>query len=334
MRKIFFMMLALVALTACSNLDQISGEESNDAKDPNSPVELSGTIEDIETRGAGVITDFPSGGLVVKVYRADMNASLAYSKYTSSYLATVESGGKFTFTSETKPTYFANVNRKSKFITVYPSTGNFNFETGKLTFSALALDGTTDLMCTDIDEGDKQNKSIDLAFSHMLAKIEVKVKAKYDATKGESLADVRATWGEIDSIKVVNKRTGAEVTLPVPTGTGTASITATTDGMGDLPLDGATSVTLEDAATNFGYAMFVPSSANEKLSFKVYSTGGGEYTATSDVSRSYEAGKNYIVIISFAYDGTKVEIDADSGTEFNKFEPADASGSEDQIELK
>jgi hypothetical protein len=334
MKKILFMMLALAALTACTKLDQISGEDvKNDVY--GNPIDLSGTIEDIDTRaGAGVITDPGTGGITVSVYRADMSAN-ATPAYSSAYNTTLADGSgdgtiSAVFKSDKSITmnpaqyFFKNAARKSKLISVYPSGGTFSGTARTVTFST--LDGKTDVMCTSVLEAYNSNTALILTYGHMLTKVDVKIKAK----SSTDLTSINITWGTINSITVTGKNTGATVTFPSPADATTAASIASTGTGTALSLWNGTSApaaaTLTASATAFGSAMFVPSTADETLTFAINSDGGGTTNVTTSTSKKYEAGKSYTVTISFALDGdTEIEVEENDGS----IESFTDSGNED-----
>jgi hypothetical protein len=340
MKKILFMMLAVMALVSCSKFEVFSDE---DIKTNGSLVELSGVIEDMDTRaGAGVISGKLSADLSVSVFRADMSADATpvYSKYNADAIAgtVAEKDGKLAMSP--KQRFFPNAARKSKFIAVYPSDGTFTNEagsnktTGTVTF---ALDGKTDVMCTNIAEGYKGLAAMPkLTFKHLLTRVDVKIQA--EAGAGYTNNDIRALWGNIKTITVKDKKIDAVVTLPAATdaNTATASIAAVTGGTATaLSLWNGTAApgeaALPDAATYFGYAMFLPVT-DGKLTFNISTTDGGDTTATTQADKTYEAGKSYTIIISFTLENIpRLEFEESGSGSFDDFENGDGSGDPQKI---
>jgi hypothetical protein len=305
MKKILFMMLAVTVMTSCSKFELLSDEDMNVN---GAEVKLRGAISEIESRaGAGVVTTIPTAGLTTKVFRADMStaATPVYSTYnTTAITGTLTSAGAFTMS----PTqyFYPNAARKTKYISVYPSDGTFSNTAGTVTFPA--LDGKTDVMCSNTVEGDTKNPTLAaLTFQHFLTKIDVKVVMK----SGETLADVQAMWGTITSIKLKSKSIGVVVTLPAPTAATTtvATIAAASGTAGDMSLwtsshaVPATGIAIPATATSYGYAMFLPVTTAAKLSFDITTTQGGTITAETTAAATYPAAKNCGVTITFSLTG-------------------------------
>jgi hypothetical protein len=188
---------------------------------------------------------------------------------------------------------------------VYPNSGTYNATARTVTFSS--LDGKTDVLCTNVLEAFKGQTLLALTYSHMLARINVQIKAKSTA----DLEGIKIVWGKIKEITIANKGTGAIVTFPSPAGTGSATIAAT--GTGNLSLYTSSDTapgeaTLTATATDFGSALFVPSSSSEILTFSIRSGGGGTQSLSAP-TKEYTSGNSYTVVISFGLDDDELEIE-------------------------
>jgi hypothetical protein len=329
MKKIIFMMLAATALASCSEAELASGEDTNvyDGK-----VELTGVIDEVASRGDGMVTAVPTDGLPVAVYRADMSLSNAYSGYNTLAIGgNMATDGKITMTPAQK--FFPSTSRKSKFISVYPNNGTFSSST----VAFAALDGKTDVMCTNLVEGYKGITTMPtMTFSHLLTGIEVWVKAKPSVGTGETVADIQYMWGQVQSITVTDKSIGAVVTLPAATGTGTATIAAAAGTGAALSLWNTTThaapgaATLDETATAFGYALFLPTTGtSEALSFSITTQGGDTQTVTASAVK-YEAAKKYKITLSFTLEGTEIDVvQATGSTMLNSY----TNGAEAEIDI-
>ena len=349
MKKIIFMVLAVTALSGCSKMEQISEDDSTGVS-----VKLYGVITDV-TRGAGVITGKPS--LTFDVFRVDKRAVFSDGVATGSYEypatyadkidgSMTPSTGAISLRPEQKYSPVENI--YTKFIGVYPTGGAYNSADRTVTYAS--LDGTTDVMISNTAEGNNETQGgISLSFKHLLTRIDVKVKAKLVTSstedKAAELLNVKTAWGNITHIAVKNKKTGAVVTLPAPN-TSDDPIIAVSGGATDLPLTNklngdvvpapGTPLVLTEAPLEFGYAMFVPSTGDEKLTLEVKTDGafaaGIDAVTTSNLS--YAAGKSYTITLLFSIDsGNTPELEADVTTGTGNAGDWDPAGSNDEIEV-
>ena len=348
MKKIIFTVLAVTALSGCSKLEQISEDDSTGVS-----VKLYGVITDV-TRGAGVITGKPS--LTFDVFRVDKRATFnedgvatgSY-EYPATYADKIDgsmtpSTGAISLRPEQKYSPVDDIS--TKFIGVYPTGGAYNSADRTVTYAS--LDGTTDVMISNTAEGNNKTGSIGLTFSHLLTRIDVKVKAKLVTSstedKAAELLNVKTAWGNITHIAVKNKKTGAVVTLPAPN-TSDDPIIATSGSATDLPLTNKfngdvvpapdTPLVLEEAVQEFGYAMFVPSTGDEKLTLEVKTDGafaaGIDAVTTSNLT--YAKGKSYTITLLFSIDsGNTPELEADVTSEGSAGD-WESTGSNDEIEV-
>lgn len=98
----------------------------------------------------------------------------------------------------------------------YPQTGNANFisyypagtlETGIVSYTG--LDGTTDIMCTNVVTANRTQiagtPTVDFALNHLLTQLNIQVKAKDD--------EAIANWGKITKIELLGQLPEAKLTL-------------------------------------------------------------------------------------------------------------------------
>lgn len=277
----------------------------------------------VSTRGEGMFngTDSWSSDLAVLFARADQADD-----YTAGYLSTpldavvngtamgdVPKTHVITFGTASTPSpayYLANGN-KSKLIGWYPATGTFDSSTHTVTFSATILDGSTDLMATDLYEGDKNTKITSVAFNHLLTQISVRV-----YTESSTTATV---WGTLSSVTIVGMNQSCTVTLPAATAAitgGTEKVTTAFSGTDNLllvakdPSDNSDiSIPLTpgigiDNVVLAGYALFAPQTdvdnANNTITLTVVTSLGGTHTAAIPApDGGFKAGYSYVVTLKF-----------------------------------
>jgi hypothetical protein len=315
MKKIIFMLLAIVALTGCSKFEQVP-----DVNDENgTPVELYGEIDGATTRGAGVIDGaVPAGGLHFDLFRA--NQTPEYTTYTVKVdgILGAETDHLTTITTDPKLYYLGN-GSYSSFIGLYPrvadATGaEFSPADNTVTYE---IDGGTDILATESFEGKKSDvdhpTTATLTFQHLLTKIRVDIKVG-----GDPEAVISAV-GKITAIKVKEKAVKAIVTFPTPTVGTIARPTIDvddTDTPDNLPLVNATDGTAISAtalnpdgttAVPIGVAMFLPTSvygATEdlKLIISTEESNPDQYEVNVP-NRTFAQGSSYIITIKVTENG-------------------------------
>jgi hypothetical protein len=326
MKKNVFMYLAVTALlVSCSKVEVV--EPASDAV----PVELSGVLNTgAGTRGDGVIESTPAPGnlptedLTLSIFRADQPYGTAYNDPI---------GGTFTkdgaINMSPAQYYLVDANKKSRFIAVYPNSDNFVYTKADRTL-AYTIDGSTDIIASQVAEGGKGDAIEPLIFNHLLTQIRVKlvvndVDAQNDPLTEEQKNGISAQWGKITAITLADKAGTATVTLPnltVSEGSEGAVVNPLTDitlsNEDVLPLTtthGQTDgYTLTATETEYGYAMFLPIGTDTPLTLDIkYADGTGTAHATT-VAQSFDAGKAYEIILKFNLDGTVIDGGGTDGT--------------------
>jgi hypothetical protein len=300
MKKSIVMALVLTALSGCSEAEREVDVDANGNPIGRVPVQLTGVIETVDTRGAGVIDAILGTGLQLDLFRANANASGAYTGYatTSSDVikGTLQSSGAITFDTNHEQ-YWDGSGNKSSFIAVYPRGLTYNQSAKTLTGT---LDGSTDLMSSELKEGSKAAATISLKLKHLLAKVEVKVSVAAGAV---------ATWGDkIKGIELIEQKNSVSLLLPTPV-TPPANLTVTPTFSGTTGAYALTSasgaalgeVSLATSSTPYGYVMFAP--GTQELKFKVRTTNESTGVTVSVASKNYQAGRGYTLIFTFTPSG-------------------------------
>jgi hypothetical protein len=323
MKKSVIMMLALTALFGCSKMEQEISVDATGNPVDGVPVKLTGMVEGtVDTRGAGALNSIPTGGLALNIFRVNSNDGgtygTAYNAQLSANLA--QTGGAITIT----PTQKFNPNPavKSSFIALYPQTSvaSWTYTPASRTITG-TLDGSTDVLSSNVVQGDKNNPEIALPLAHLLTKIEVKVQAK----NGDDLATVRTVWGKVKKIEVAGLPNTITLTLPTPVAGGVNSpATLTASGSVAFELKNATgaaapalTIPAYNSPATFGYAMFLPVAATG-ITLNVYteSKAGSTpaYTAVA-AAQAFVKGTGYVITLTFSISGAGgIDVDIDSGT--------------------
>lgn len=290
---LLFTAFCAFCMTSCNNEDEF---------DPNE-IRLGGqlTTMNVDTRGTGPITGVkPSQALSLNIYRADATSGTTYGgTYTSNFTGTMAATSG-TITMNPLQYYLADVTRSTKLIALYPSGGTYSSANKTVTYAA--LDGGTDIMCSAPVQGSRNTPMSAMTFSHMLTQVHVQVKAQNAAAV--------AAWGNVTGITIAGKKTSVVVTLPNPT-SGAASIAATGAATA-LPLTtpnggpASTSQTLTTTAATYGYGMFLPVTTAGTLTFNITTAKGGTQTLTTATAQKFEAGKAYVMEITFNVEAISV----------------------------
>lgn len=280
MKKILFLSLTVLLLAACS----ADNEPQSGTTAEQMEIKLTGGIQSVETstRGAGVISGtLPASTLNVNFARVDAtDATPTYPAYTtlsSALAATVGTSGAITF--GTTQYYLAN-GYNSKLVGWYPVATP---ALGVLTFT---LDGSTDVMLTDEQTGNKAANFSTLTFAHKLTQIQIQAYAEDAAAQ--------TLWGDITAaIQIKNQSPSCTITLPsTVTFSGTAGDVAMSIASATLPVGSS-------SAVSCGYAMIPPAAA---LQINVTTASGG--TKTIDLpTQAYAAGTAYVISLLFKSTG-------------------------------
>jgi hypothetical protein len=306
MKKNVFMYLAVTALlfVGCSKMEQVypipGGELSN------VPVELSGVIHAGNTRITGPIAGtMPPNGMAVSVFRANTTYGTQY----NTKLGGTFTGGKIAMS----PKQYYPVDGSSiKFIAVHPENGTYDDENRTVEF---LINGSTDILCSNVVEGSKTGPAPGMTFRHLLTQVKVMVIAD-----GTNKADVPSEWGEVTGVAINGKAVPALVTLPAPTGNGAASIAQKPGATGtNLAVTKASGVGANlaiptgTAAAEFGYAMFLPSTADETLTLTITTTKTTGVETITNTAKSYAGAGIYVITIKFRLGGG-IDVDTNAAT--------------------
>jgi hypothetical protein len=299
MKKIIFMLLALTALYGCSKMEQIPDDDSDLL------IKLEGAINPVNPDSRAEETDptKPSAPMDLVVLRANaVGESQEYTGgYTSPVNATLNENGTITW--EPVLNYLKD-GTYTKLIGLYPRVDEANLPKVNLTAKTVTyegFDGTTDIMCSDFLEGSKDYKiTAKMVLDHKLTQVQVYV-------KGESASD-NSGWGKVTGITIPDKAGDVVVTVPDPT-TSSPPIWSPSNfsltkkkPLTVLPLSGVDG-SFGTTEAEYGVVMFVPSTANETLTFNITTeSSGGARPASTTTSRSYEAATAYKIVINLKDD--------------------------------
>ncbi len=291
-------------LAGCSSEDGVDTSVKNGLVE----ISMSSGIESASTgtRGAGMIKNTLANDLSVSFVRADEESAGTYGTFGTTALAgtVASSDNKLSFT----PTayYLAN-GGKSKLIGWYPNGGTYAQAGRTVTFSN--VDGSTDIMVTELKEGNKTTPIASMTFSHVLTQISVKAYA--------ADADAKTVWGGIKSIKIKGKKQNCVITLPESSATSEAKASAAFNGSDDLdlvknnPADNAAIdysstkplalSTASASPTLAGYAMFAPVAAasDAKITLSIEMENGTLEQGIT-LAAGYLASNSYVITLKFS----------------------------------
>lgn len=281
------------------------------------------------TRGEGMLngTETWSSDLAAQFARADQadNYSAGYLSTPLDAVVSKTATGELskmhdiTFGTSSSPlsAYYQSDGKNSKLIGWYPASEVFNLSENTVSFSNTVLDGSTDLMVTNLYEGNRRNRITSVTFKHLLTQVSIKVCA-------ESSAVVTA-WGELSSMTIQHMKQSCILTLPVASAmeeTGVGEATAVFSGVDDLSLVAKNPSGNEDIgyplslpvgtdnALLAGYAMFAPqvseTPSENAITLSVETTVDGIRTVVIAAPEGgFKAGYSYLVTLKFG--AAKVE---------------------------
>lgn len=299
MKKTLLLTLSILFLIGCTE-DSLIPKSS--VTDDEIRVQMGvGTIRPT-TRGDGVITNSFTNDLPVSFVRFDATGS--GSTYATGRLIDATIRASIAHDVVFAPSqYYTPDGYNTKLTGLYPRADGiqavWNPSTQRVSF---AVDGSTDIMCSNTMEGNKSNRALNtrFTFEHVLTQIQFYIYAANALS-----AD---TWGKVESISVVNREKEIVYTLSAA---GDGVFAPDGNNRGDLPMI----VTLPDAAEGMtipvsavgdgsdvspvGYVMFAPiTDSTHKLQIAVKMKDGYE-TSLEMSGKRWEAGYAYGVFIKF-----------------------------------
>lgn len=260
-----------------------------------------GSVES-STRGDGVIHDSFTNNLLVSFVRFD--ATNQSSTYGTDRLvdATVLANTVDNVVFQPSQYYLTN-GYNSKLTGLYPQVdgvkATWDMTNQKISFD---IDGSTDIMCSNTIEGNKENRSLNrlVTFGHVLTQIQLHIYASNATT-----VDV---WGKVESIKIANREKNIIYTLSA---TGEGVFTPDGSDRDDLPItftqpNAADGVTIPVSTVGdgtdvspVGYIMFAPiTDATHELQIYVKMKDGYETSLRLD-GKEWKAGVSYGVYLRF-----------------------------------
>lgn len=183
----------------------------------------------------------------------------------------------------------------------YPYEGTTYNKDGEKTVVNIPVDGSTDILYSDVATGNRLGGFNTMTFRHALVKYSVMV---YGTE--ESAGSVRSTWGQIQSVVLNDMYPKCALTLPstsvsegkpaVPmiTSSGTP-VDLTLAKTGDIPIGFSN-------AMEMGYIL-APAPSDNILNIKIITTEKTIENLNLSVSSTFQPGKHYQIYLRFSPEG-------------------------------
>lgn len=287
--KLYILTVALLAVS-CSDNDL---RERLPLVDETAEIQLAGKLPgtDADTRGLGMIQGTtPPVDLSMRIFRVDATSGTSYpgSWATTTITGTMAQGTSTIVTSPVQCYQMADANY-TKLCALLPADGITSVSGNTVTYAE--IDGADDIMFGAPQAGSRNADMPQLSFAHLLTCVKVRVKA----------ADAKAAeiWGTVTGITINDKKTGVQVTLPSTTSGSTATVTATGTAAPLTMRQTASDVPLSTSITEYGYAMFVHTTASGVLTFNITTSNGGTHQVKVTAPAALSAGKIYTLDMTF-----------------------------------
>jgi len=304
--------LLTIVLASCFLYACTKDEPMSPAVDLSAEIQLEGQLNavGVTTRGGGVIAGTkPESSLNISLFRADEGEAEGdyEDTYASIFDGTMTQSGAIMM--NTAQYYQAEPEKTTQLIGLYPAVDDTDivYDENVRTITFPMLDGSTDIIASELIQGSKNAPMTTMEFSHLLTQVKANVVATSTVAAQK--------WGKVESIAIEEVAKRCIVTLPSPDGTGdgltlTAFLDADEDA-GDIVLTAIDGEAFEDGiiltqTNQAAYAMFTPiTDAVVELTLAIETEHGGLQRETIP-EQTYEAGKRYIVNIVFGLNGITI----------------------------
>lgn len=181
------------------------------------------------------------------------------------------------------------------YIAWYPrSVGYSNPDDGRTTVT-FTVDGSTDILYSDVASGNRRTGFNTMTFRHALVKYSVMV---YGTE--ETAGSVAGTWGQIQSLTFKGMPNSCVLSLPENS---TSLPDISSSGSGDLPVSKTADIPIGFSnATEMGYIL-APAPSENVLNLSIATTKQTINDLNLSVSSSFQPGKHYKIYLRFSPEG-------------------------------
>lgn len=289
-------MAFMLAFVACNRME----DELNPSDEVSLQASLSPGLSVVYTRGAGEIRSDYAGELEIGMARVVGEAG-DFDEEGSAVdaLMGAPSGVGLRDIEFTEFQGFPDASSMVNYIGWYPREGAYNNPVDDRTTVTFEVDGSTDILYSDVASGTSQKGFNVMTFRHALVKYSVKV---YAMEEEDGAAD--DSWGKIKSIQFGNMYQNCILNLPVTSGELPA---ITSSGNKDYTND----VNLDELPVGFSNAadvayVLAPPPIDNRLTVSVTTQKDGEEPKTSQalaIVRDFKPGKHYQIYLRFSPHG-------------------------------
>lgn len=290
-------MAFILAFVACNRME----DELNPSDEVSLQASLSPGLSIVYTRGAGEIRSDYAGELEIGMARVVGETGNFDGADNSALTATMEapSGVGLRDIEFDEFQGFPGASSKVNYVGWYPREGVYNNPVDDRTTVTFEVDGSTDILYSDVASGTSQKGFNVMTFRHALVKYSVKV---YAMEEEDGAAD--DSWGKIKSIQFGNMYQNCILNLPVTSGELPA---ITSSGNKDYTND----VNLDELPVGFSNAadvayILAPPPVDNRLTVSVTTQKDGEGPKTSQalaIVRDFKPGKHYQIYLRFSPHG-------------------------------
>ena len=290
-------MAFMLAFVACNRME----DELKPSDEVSLQASLSPGLSVVYTRGAGEIRSDYAGSLGIGMARVVGEAGNFDEADSPALTATMEapSGVGLRDIEFDEFQGFPDASSKVNYVGWYPREGAYDNPVDDRTTVTFEVDGSTDILYSDVASGTSQKGFNVMTFRHALVKYSVKV---YAMEEEDGAAD--DSWGKIKSIQFGNMYQNCILNLPVTSGELPA---ITSSGNKDYTND----VNLDELPVGFSNAadvayVLAPPPVDNRLTVSVTTQKDGEGPKTSQalaIVRDFKPGKHYQIYLRFSPHG-------------------------------
>lgn len=205
------------------------------------------------------------------------------------------------------------------YIAWYPQSATYsNHDVGRTTVT-FTVDGSTDILYSDVASGNRRTGFNTMTFRHALVKYSVMV---YGTE--ETAGSVAGTWGQIQSVTFKGMPNSCVLSLPENS---TSLPDISSSGLRDLQVTKTADIPVGFSnATEMGYIL-APAPSNKVLNLSIATTKQTINDLNLSVSSTFQPGKHYKIYLRFSPEGViNAEISVDAWHNGSKIDLTNPNG--------